>query len=66
MKEYKVESRAYYSKLSVDKNHIVKSSSKEIQGFLDNYAKEGWQLVSTDAASFGLAMYVYLYFERDI
>jgi hypothetical protein len=65
MKKYQVESRTYYSKISTDKNHIVKSSTKEIQDIMDDYASRGWSLVSTDATSFGLAVYIYLYFEKE-
>lgn len=64
MKSYKVETLIFYSKLSFDKNHIVKSSKKEIQEKLDAYAKDGWQLTSTDASNFGAALYIYLYFEK--
>lgn len=64
MKEYKVEVRTYYSKLTTDKQHIAKASSEETQYLLDQYAKDGWKLASTDATSFGSAMYIYLYFER--
>jgi hypothetical protein len=67
MKEYKVEARTYYSKPSFkpDRNHIVKSSSEEIQEIIDQYVSDGWQLMSTDATSFGVAVYIYLYFERE-
>lgn len=64
MKEYKVETLIYYTKLTLDKNHIVNSSKTEIQAKLDEYAKNGWRLVSTDASNFGAAMYIYLYFEK--
>jgi len=64
MKQYKVEARAYYSKVSLDKNHIVKSSQKEIGEIIEKYVSDGWQLASTDAASFGMALYIYLYFEK--
>ena len=64
MKEYKVETLIYYSKLTFDKYHIVDSSNKEIQEKLNDYAKEGWRLVSTDTSNFGAAMYIYLYFEK--
>lgn len=64
MKEYKVETLIYYSKLTLDKNHIVKSSKTEIQKKLDDYSKDGWRLASTDATSFGAAVYIYLYFEK--
>ncbi|WP_298542454.1 DUF4177 domain-containing protein [uncultured Aquimarina sp.] len=66
MKEYKLESLIYYSKLTLDKEHILKSSSKDIQEKLDFYAKDGWRLVSTDVEDFGAGMYFYLYFERDL
>lgn len=65
MKKYKLESLIYYSKLSLDKEHIVKSSSADIQAKLDEYSAEGWRLVSTDATDFGFAVYIYLYFEKD-
>ena len=66
MKEYKVETLIYYSKLSFDKMHITKSSKKGIQEKLDEYAKKGYRLTSTDASNFGYALYIYLYFEKDI
>lgn len=65
MKEYKLESLIYYSKLTFDKEHILKSSSKDIQEKLDEYASAGWSLVSTNVEDFGVGMYFYLYFERD-
>jgi len=66
MKEYKLESLIYYSKLSFDKEHLLKSSSQDIQAKLDEYAQQGYRLVSTDATDFGMAVYFYLYFERDV
>lgn len=65
MKEYKVESLIYYSKLTLDSEHILNDSSADIQAKLDEYAKEGWRLVSTNGLSFGAAVYIYLYFERE-
>ena len=65
MKEYKVESLIYYSKLTLDPKHISKSSKKEIQEKLDEYAAEGYKLASSDATNFGAAVYIYLYFERE-
>lgn len=65
MKQYKVEALIYYSKLTFDSKHIVKSSKSEIQEKLDHYAKDGWKLVSTNSTNFGLAVYIYLYFEKD-
>lgn len=66
MKEYQVETLVYYSKITLDSKHIAKSSKKEIQEKLDMMAKEGWKLTSTDATSFGAAVYIYLYFEREV
>ncbi|MEM8523164.1 MAG: DUF4177 domain-containing protein [Bacteroidota bacterium] len=63
MKKYKVETLIYYTKLTLDKDHIVKSSGKEIQEKLDEYAGKGYRLVSTDMSNFGAALYIYLYFE---
>jgi hypothetical protein len=65
MKKYKLESLIYYTKLFADKEHIVNTSSKDIQEQLDQYSADGWRLVSTDATDFGMAVYIYLYFEKD-
>ena len=64
MKEYKVESLIYYTKITLDKEHILKDSTKDIQAKLDEMAKEGWRLISTDATDFGFEVYFYLYIER--
>ncbi len=66
MKIYKVEALNYYSKITRDKDHIIKSSGEEIQNLLNEYSKDGWTLASTDATTFGSAMYVYLYFEKEV
>jgi len=66
MKDYKVETLIYYSKLTTDSKHITKSSKKEIQEKLNEYSKNGYKLASTDATNFGLAVYIYLYFEKDV
>ena len=65
MKQYKVEGLIYYSKLTLDMDHIVTSSTADIQRKLDDYARRGWRLVSTNATGFGFAVYIYLYFEGD-
>ncbi len=65
MKDYKVETLIYYSKLTTDSKHIAKSSQKEIQEKLDEYSQKGYKLASTDATNFGLAVYIYLYFEKE-
>ncbi len=65
MKKYKVEARTYYSKLTTNKHHITERSTDEIQYLLDDYTAKGWTLASTDAASFGAAVYIYLYFEKE-
>ena len=66
MTEYKVEARTYYSKPTFNKDHIAEASQAEMQELLDTYTAAGWRLVSTDATSFGMAVYLYLYFERDV
>lgn len=65
MKKYKLETAIFYSKLTTDKNHLVKSSEVELQGIMDRRSEEGWHLASTDAVAFGSAVYFYLYFEKD-
>lgn len=65
MKQYKVESLIFYSKVTLDKEHLSKASASEVQEKLDEYAKDGWTLASTDATSHGSAIYIYLYFEKD-
>ncbi len=62
--KYKLESLIYYTKMFADKEHIIEASSKDIQAKLDEMAAEGWRLVSTDATDFGMAVYFYLYFEK--
>lgn len=65
MKQYKVEAKAFYSKpFNNNRNHIIESSIPEIQSIMDQYASEGWTLVSTDTSNFGQALYIYLYFEK--
>ena len=66
MKEYKVESLIYYTKPFAGKEHIVENSTKEIQEKLDEYAEKGYRLVSTNSTDFGMAVYFYLYFEKDV
>lgn len=66
MKVYKVETLIFYSKLTMDKNHIADSSKIEIQETLDYYTNDGYQLSSTDATNFGSAVYIYLYFEKEL
>jgi hypothetical protein len=56
----------YYGKVTRDKYHIAKSSNAEIQAMLDIYAKDNWLLISTDMSQFGVGLYVYLYFEREV
>ncbi|HWP44767.1 MAG TPA: DUF4177 domain-containing protein [Blastocatellia bacterium] len=65
MRQYKVEALIYYTKLTLDKEHIVKSSTLDIQRTLVEYSSKGWRLVSTNATDFGFAVYFYLYFEKE-
>lgn len=64
MEKYVVEPLIFYSKMTTDKMHIIKSSKKEVQEKLNEYADKGYKLVSTDATNFGMALYIYLYFEK--
>ncbi len=64
MPDYKVETLIYYSKMTTDKMHVVKSSKKEIQEKLDEYSAKGYKLATTDMSNFGMALYIYLYFEK--
>lgn len=66
MKEYKVECLMYYSKLTLDTEHIAKESKKEIQEKLDEYTSKGYKFTSSTSTSFGLAIYIHLYFEKDV
>ncbi|RMB63506.1 DUF4177 domain-containing protein [Dokdonia sinensis] len=64
MEKYVVEPLIFYSKMTTDKMHIIKSSKKEVQAKLNEYAEKGYKLVSTDSTNFGMALYIYLYFEK--
>ena len=66
MKAYKVETLIYYSKITLDSQHIAKKSNEEIQMKLDEYAANGYKLVSTSITNFGAAVYIYLFFEKDV
>lgn len=66
MKSYKVEGLIYYTKLTLDSEHILKESQAEVQIKLDEYAQQGFRLTSTSSVSFGLAIYIYLFFEKDV
>ena len=66
MKDYKVETLIYYSKFSFDKNHIAKKSKQEIQEKLNEYSKNGYKLATTNSTNFGYAIYIFLYFEKDV
>ncbi|HLO45345.1 DUF4177 domain-containing protein [Lacihabitans sp. CCS-44] len=66
MKDTKVETLIFYSKFTFDKNHIAKSSQEEIQKKLDEYSKNGYRLISTTSTGFGYAIYIHLFFEKDI
>ncbi len=65
MKEYKVETLIYYTKITLDSEHIAKKSKEEIQEKLDEYSKNGYKLASTSSTNFGFAVYIYLFFEKD-
>ena len=65
MRQYKVEALAFFPRVTGDKEHVVRTSQADIQQVLDDYARRGWRLVSTNATDSGSAVYVYLYFEAD-
>jgi hypothetical protein len=64
MKDYKVETLIFYSKLTLDSEHIAKKSKADIQEKLDEYASNNYRLTSTTSSSFGAAIYIYLFFEK--
>ncbi|GAB3966192.1 hypothetical protein GCM10028806_06320 [Spirosoma terrae] len=66
MKSYKVEGLIYYTKLTLDSKHILNDSQADVQAKLDEYAQQGYRLTSTNTVSFGAAIYIYLYFEKDL
>jgi hypothetical protein len=39
--EYKVDTLVYYSKLTLDKEHVARSSNAELQAKLDEHARDG-------------------------
>lgn len=63
-KQYKVESFIYYTKITLNPNHILENSTAEMQAKLDEYAADGWRLVDTSSTNFGSAVYIYLFFEK--
>ena len=65
MRQYMVEALAFFPELTFEKERVVRKSQAEIQQVLDDYARRGWRLVSTNATDSGSAIYVYLYFEAD-
>lgn len=70
MKEYKVEALIYYSEQLLDdkrnSERIADSSKVEIQTKLEEYASQGYRLTSATSTTFGLAVHVYLFFEKDM
>ncbi len=66
MKDYKVESLIFYTKLTLDSGHIAKKSKIDIQAKLDEYASNGYKLISTNSTNFGGAIYIHLFFEKDV
>ena len=65
MKDYKVETLIFYSKLTLDFDHIAKKSKIDIQEKLDEYAAKGYILHHSTSTSFGSAVYIYLFFEKN-
>lgn len=65
MRQYKVEALAFFPEMTFDKERVVRKSQAEIQQVLDDHARRGWRLVSTNATDSGSGLFVYLYFEAD-
>jgi hypothetical protein len=55
----------YYSKSFADQKYVIEASSNDIQQELDELSPPGSRLVSNEATNFGMAIYFYLYFEKD-
>jgi hypothetical protein len=52
--------------LTLDSKHIANDSKKEIQEKLDEYAAKGYRFTTSTSTNFGAAIYIHLYFEKDI
>lgn len=65
MKRYKVEGQTFYSKFLGSSNHIAEASARWAEETIERYTQDGWSLASTDATSYGMAVYMFLYFERE-
>lgn len=50
----------------LDSKQILTDFQASVQPKLDEYAQQGYQLSSTNTVSFGSAVYIYLYFEKDV
>ena len=66
MREYKVETMIFWTKFTFDVNHIAKKSKIDIQVQLDEYAAKGYSLHHSTSTNFGMAIYIHLYFEKNI
>lgn len=64
MSQFIVETLVFHTKLTFDFKHIATDSQRAIQQQLDVYSRKGYKLISTNATNFGLALYIYLYFEK--
>lgn len=64
MGQYIVELLVFHTKSTFDFKHIAIDSQKGIQQQLDIYTRKGYRLINTNATNFGLALYIYLYFEK--
>ena len=65
MKAYKVETLIFYSKITLDSEHIAKKSKEDIQAKLDEYVANGYSLHHSTSTNFGMAVYIYLFFEKN-
>lgn len=65
-KDYKVELLIISPKLTLDSKQFLESSKIGIQENLDEYAAKGYSLHHSTSINFGMSVYIYLYFEKDI
>ncbi|MGF7217453.1 hypothetical protein GGR92_003627 [Spirosoma lacussanchae] len=66
MKSYKVKGLIFYSNLTLNSRHILNDSQAEVQTKLDEYSQQGYWLMSTNTVSYGPAVYICLYSEKDL
>lgn len=66
MKEYKIESRAFYASVTKGREYVMEAATYDLQKIIDDYSSKDWVLVSTDSILVGFGYHFYLYFERNV